>query len=62
MDCRNHSINELSLVIMNDEFLYNKRFLLTQDSLNEMGILFTNEQWEMFQYDLAEEFEGEDFG
>ena len=56
-DCRNYSDNELSLVIMNDEYLYLLRHRLNKEDLQEMGIKYTSKQWEVFKQDLLEEEE-----
>jgi len=43
-DLTEYSENELSMVIMNDEYLYNKRYNLSKSCLNELGLKFTDEQ------------------
>ena len=58
-DCTDHSEHELSMVISNDEFLYRRRHMLTPATLMELGVKFTDEQWLIFQQDLAEELEEE---
>lgn len=54
-DLTEFSEKELSLVVNNDEFLYRKRFILNKELLHELGLKFTDEQWQVFQDDLEEE-------
>ena len=56
-DITQYSDNELSLIIFNDEYLYTIRHGLTKEGLTELGIIFTNEQWEEFKSDLENEEE-----
>ena len=56
-NCEEYSVDELSLVVMNDEFLYSRRHSLTKEMLNLYGVTFTHEQWIVLQDDLADEDE-----
>lgn len=56
-DCIDYSENELSMLIYNDEGLYQQRHMLTKDCLEDIGFQFTDEQWEVFQNDLNTEEE-----
>ena len=55
--CEDYGIGELSLVIYNDEGLYNMRHSLTRELLEDLGVTHTEEQWENFLEDLADEDE-----
>jgi hypothetical protein len=55
MDLRDFGHGELSLVVYNDEYLYNNRFRLTESELKELGFKFTSDQWVEFQNDLEGE-------
>ena len=57
MDLTQFSDNELSMVIYNDEGLYNMRYRLSRDLLNDMNIFHIDEQWQEFQNDLESEDE-----
>lgn len=54
-DLTEYSDSELSMIIMNDESLNNMRFTLSKDLLHDLGLRFTNEQWNEFQDDLENE-------
>lgn len=56
-DLTQYSENELSTLVYNDEGLYRMRHRLDKELLNEFGLVFTDEQWEIFQNDLQGEDE-----
>ena len=45
MNLKEYGDGELSLIVMNDEGLYNERHHLTVDYLEELGYQFTDAQW-----------------
>lgn len=55
MDMRQYGENELSLIINNVEELYNHRFIINKEYLHELGILFTDEQYDVWRQDLEDE-------
>ena len=57
MNLTEYSDRELSIIINNDECLYNMRFTLTKDNLKDLGFTFTSSQWDEFKDDLADELE-----
>lgn len=56
-DIRNQSIEALTLIIVNDSFLYENRERLAGYELEEMGYSFTDKQWTHFQNHLNQETE-----
>ena len=56
-DCRQYSDNELSMIVFNDEFLYNQRHRMNEVLLSEMGIKYTSEQYTVLLDDIAEDIE-----
>lgn len=53
-DLTEYGERELELHVMNDEYLYNRRFRLTKAELEEMFV-FTDDQWETLQQTIEEE-------
>ena len=56
-DLTQYSDGELSLVVMNDEYLYGKRNSRNLKGLLEELFIFSEEQWEELENDLKEEEE-----
>ena len=54
-DCTAFGVNELSLIVFNDETLYNMRDRMNKPLLDFMNIKYTSEQYDILMQDIAED-------
>ena len=54
IDLTEYSSAELSMHVMNDEFLYNQRHSESLKGLIDEQFVYTDEQWDELQEDLEE--------